>query len=564
MADSLPYTTTRFVVIALYAIVALISYRWLIPRLPSAAKILATFMLATLALIVAIAFRAALSNSYVLALFRVSSEYNAAVAFSATQLAFAAEIALLTALLARGRPLWRRLYMLVLSLLLFYMACDEMFVLHEYVDRWHFIYGVLGLSVAGATVLVMRRSPRHTWIWHICLLSGLAVGAAGALLVEELRYHDICGYLGFLYRDADPARDRCLVFLIEESMEYLGVWLVLVSMLGFLSDVVAKPKRQLCWLLYALPVVSSVLWVAISDPDLNQVHRDIQKRLGSPADVTFESGVTLYGYQLKQKPFEDSLDVSLWLSALPFGYHGLGYSIHLLDPLSATSYSSENAYVKVSGKRVRGPWYLPVYRQNRQVGIPAHVPRNTAVLVVLSVWRAAEDHFTPQIIVSSDHRLLSDRHVVVGELALPAESSASAAAPIAIFADLLTLGLVDLPERARPGDMLSIAFNWRADIQITKDYVQFLHFVHQESGAQWGFDQEPLGARMPTRLWYGGLADSETWEIPLPADLAPGRYQVFTGLYRASDLERLPATDADGAPHPDARIPLGAIHIEEP
>ena len=47
--------------------------------------------------------------------------------------------------------------------------------------------------------------------------------------------------------------------------------------------------------------------------------------------------------------------------------------------------------------------------------------------------------------------------------------------------------------------------------------------------------------------WYSGLADSETWQVPLPADLAPGRYSVFTGLYRARDQERIPASDAKGS-----------------
>ncbi|MDE2774587.1 MAG: hypothetical protein OXI77_01470 [Chloroflexota bacterium] len=27
---------------------------------------------------------------------------------------------------------------------------------------------------------------------------------------------------------------------------------------------------------------------------------------------------------------------------------------------------------------------------------------------------------------------------------------------------------------------------------------------------------------MPTRLWYSGLADSETWALPPPEDLAAG------------------------------------------
>ena len=73
---------------------------------------------------------------------------------------------------------------------------------------------------------------------------------------------------------------------------------------------------------------------------------------------------------------------------------------------------------------------------------------------------------------------------------------------------------------------------------------------------------DPLGARLPTRLWYSGLADSETWTVPLPADLAPGIYSVYTGIYRIGDRERAGASDAEGKPYLDARVPLGQLLIE--
>ena len=96
-----------------------------------------------------------------------------------------------------------------------------------------------------------------------------------------------------------------------------------------------------------------------------------------------------------------------------------------------------------------------------------------------------------------------------------------------------------------------------------EEYVQFLHFRHEENGAWWVYDQQPLGARLPTRLWYEGLVDSTLWEIPLPVDLALGRYSVVTGLYRTRDLERLPVSaSADGTPFLDARVPLDMLTIE--
>ena len=80
---------------------------------------------------------------------------------------------------------------------------------------------------------------------------------------------------------------------------------------------------------------------------------------------------------------------------------------------------------------------------------------------------------------------------------------------------------------------MRISFTWHSDVNWQEDLVQFLHFGFENSGDWWVYDRPPLGPRLPTRLWYSGLADSEAWEVPLPPDLAPGRYEVFTGLYRS-------------------------------
>ena len=104
-------------------------------------------------------------------------------------------------------------------------------------------------------------------------------------------------------------------------------------------------------------------------------------------------------------------------------------------------------------------------------------------------------------------------------------------------------------------------FTWRADIADDEEYAQFLHIGHEASGQWWIFDQHPLGPRLPTQFWYAGLADTEVWNLTLPADLPAGRFSVFTGLYRTSDKERLPASDPDAKPYVDARVPLGRLNI---
>ena len=98
--------------------------------------------------------------------------------------------------------------------------------------------------------------------------------------------------------------------------------------------------------------------------------------------------------------------------------------------------------------------------------------------------------------------------MILGELVMPTVLQGAAPAPLALFDGAITLGLVDLPTHARAGETLAISFNWRAEYAITEDYVQFLHFGNEETGVCSGsYDQEPLGSRLPTRLWYSGLAD---------------------------------------------------------
>lgn len=109
---------------------------------------------------------------------------------------------------------------------------------------------------------------------------------------------------------------------------------------------------------------------------------------------------------------------------------------------------------------------------------------------------------------------------------------------------------------------MHINFTWRSDKPDREDLAQFWHLCRANNDDWRVCDQQPLGARLPTRLWYSGMADSETWATPLPADLELGTYSVFTGLYRQRDQERLPVANADGTPFTDAIVPLGSLTID--
>ena len=209
-----------------------------------------------------------------------------------------------------------------------------------------------------------------------------------------------------------------------------------------------------------------------------------------------------------------------------------------------------------------GPDYAPTIRQRIQVAIPPGAPPNRALWAVLTLWRKKGGEFSRQKINDSDLQLLDDRQVVLGELVLPDASTAKSLSLLAAFDNGFKLEEVELPEAAQAGETLRHAIRLAQRCRWRGRSHSVSAFRPPRDRRVVGFDQQPLGPRLPTRLWYKGLADSETWTVPLPADLAPGRYAVYTGLYRPGDLLRVPASDAAGRPWRDARALLGHLRVD--
>ena len=561
-----PDALVRLLIFLLYVPVVLISYRRLIPRLSPAAKRLATVMLAAQVLAIVASLEIQPTSEIERRFWSLDYEGNIPATLASTQLALVSAVALVTAWLARTRPSWHRLYLLGIALVFLYLAWEEYSEMRRlmFVGKWEIYYIAFGSAVFAATLVVASRSPRHTWIWHICLLTGLTMSAAGAIGVEELRYEGICRSLGLF------SGRGCQTYHIEESLEFLGIWITLLAVLGQFSDAApgSRPRvRRILYLLLMFLFIHLLLPTSYLQHTLSTLPLRIEYRfLAQPLSVEFESDVGLLGYRTDRE--EGALVIQLFASPASWhGYTGLGYSVHLVDQVTGESIAGLDASASRRDRwridmNIHGSRYLWMFKQRIAVQFPAQTPTNRALWVVLTTWREEDDEFVPQKIISSDHELLGDTQVVLGELVLPAESATSRVGSLAVFDNGFVLDTGDLPHRARPGETLTIPFTWRSKANGTEDYVQFLHFGHDETGKWWVYDQQPLGARLPTRLWYGGLDDSEIWQVPLPADLAPGRYKVFTGLYRASDHERLAASDAEGTPFVDARVPLGILAIE--
>ena len=547
-------TLNRIFVILVYVPVVLTTYRWLIPRLSLTSKRLASSMLAAQVLVIVVSLELQPTSLLDEWLWSIDGEWNIPSTLASTQLAMVGSIALFTAWLARTKSAWQRLCLVEIGAVLLFLALDEYFDIGRFLfsDR-RLGYTLLGVTIVLSSTVVALRPARRSWLWHISLLAGLALIAMGGVVLDDRSL--ICGKLGFF-----RTQGGCLdTWYLEESLEFIGGWLALVAMLGWFSGIAPMPRLLVRSALYVLPILW-ILLLILESPVPNSHKYKCRHRVQS-ASVQFESGEYLYGYNIEKNVGV----VILRLYSFPWQsvYKGLGYSVHLVDQVNGESAASrDNSLGRNHVFRLFCRSFIKVYAQKTEIEILPETPVNRAFWIVLTIWREQEGDFVRQKVLSSDHQLLDDTQVVLGELVIPAESVASDGVPVAIFDNGFSLAAVEMPERAEPGQSLSIGFTWHSDAQGQEDYAQFLHFVNEESSSWWNFDQQPLGPRLPTRLWYNGLADVEDWQIPVPADLAPGQYAVYTGLYQLRNQERVPVSSADGAPWLDARLLLGNLVLE--
>lgn len=123
----------------------------------------------------------------------------------------------------------------------------------------------------------------------------------------------------------------------------------------------------------------------------------------------------------------------------------------------------------------------------------------------------------------------------------------------------------DLPQRAvQPGQALELTLYWQALSTADKSYTVFAHLLDAGGVLQAQQDAIPCQGQCPTNDWLAGEYLRDSYRIPLPEALPPGRYQLEIGMYDAATLQRLPAADAGGTPQPDKRLLLGSVSVSGP
>ncbi|MCY4106461.1 MAG: hypothetical protein OXG02_07125 [Chloroflexi bacterium] len=491
------------------------------------------------------------------------AEYNIPVTLATFQVLASSFLALGVTLYAPVRARWQRGYWGLLSLGFFVLAQDEFGVLHDRLPFLEDFYLSGGILVALLTIVIWRTMAEDKRRFLYLIIVGLGVSVVGAEVLDKLEYTcaDFLQVFSLGCARLHP---------LEETFEKLGAFFTLLAILGMAERTLKtehwqRLTRQSLWV---FSLVSLLLFAHFRNL---QAHFDIGIRSSySPVDYRYQTRFA-NGYLLRGTDFHEGDQIHNGKYHLLYVYGEIvqplaadfGYSILIIDQVNGDVYAAHEHW----GRRAADEWLMRrMYKEYQHLWIPEDVPGQRALWFVLSLWQETEaDRFSILPIRSSNDHQLSDTQIVLREFVIREESVVAwpADALDYRFANGFVLRGAALPESARPGERLAIAMSWEAASDGEEDWVQFLHFVHEESGALWNHDQPPLGARLPTRLWYEGLRDTEIWQVALPAELAPGRYAIYTGLYRLSDLARLPVQDENGVPFPDARVPLGQLTISE-
>ena len=93
---------------------------------------------------------------------------------------------------------------------------------------------------------------------------------------------------------------------------------------------------------------------------------------------------------------------------------------------------------------------------------------------------------------------------------------------------------------------MDVRLLWLARQPMEESYKVFIHVMDDQGKLLAQTDSRPQRYAGNTNRWIPGQVTYDRFEVPLPADAPPGRYQVRVGLYNEVDGQRLPVLDATG------------------
>lgn len=121
----------------------------------------------------------------------------------------------------------------------------------------------------------------------------------------------------------------------------------------------------------------------------------------------------------------------------------------------------------------------------------------------------------------------------------------------------LLLGWQPAGAAVRPGQPLDLTLHWLNLRATPRDYKAFVHLTTSDSPVPLAqSDGDPGAGYTPTSRWLPGELVPDPHRLAIPAELPPGAYDLWAGLYDWETGARLPVGGRD-----DGRVLLGTITV---
>jgi hypothetical protein len=113
-------------------------------------------------------------------------------------------------------------------------------------------------------------------------------------------------------------------------------------------------------------------------------------------------------------------------------------------------------------------------------------------------------------------------------------------------ADVVSGNQEPVLEALTPGDHLGISLVWETEAVLAADYVVSVQIIGPDGLPLIQVDRQPVDGFESTTSWQPNQRIRDNYGFILPADTAPGVYQVWVLVYNWPEIENLPLTDASG------------------
>ena len=110
--------------------------------------------------------------------------------------------------------------------------------------------------------------------------------------------------------------------------------------------------------------------------------------------------------------------------------------------------------------------------------------------------------------------------------------------PQAIWRNGLLLTQVEAPDRLTPGEQLHLQYTWQLlQKPLTGTRYQFFNHLLNQAGE---IVAQEDGGGVHTVYWQPEESLIHQFYLPIPPDLPPGHYSLYTGVYTWPQLQRIP------------------------